>query len=319
MFRLTGITPDISILLLYVFYQKVYYATHDQSFPSESEERAAYWVGFGEHVGDALTHKLLDAETNKVIYRSAVCPADARNPNKRSAPDGGESDPVKSLNPTVFVQTRQDDDPSVYKPMPDFDPDSLIGRTFLLPLDENGERNRATVTKKVVEQLETDEINLPQKINYLLDIGQGRSEQLVSYNQLLEHIERLEQVADGVFRFREITGHQGSLKPTDDGYKGSTYNVEVEWETGEKTYEPLATIAADDPVTCAVYAKKNHLLNKPGWKRFRSLARRHKVLARQINQAKLHQARNAPVYMFGYRVPRNYTEALQLDKSNGNS
>ncbi|KAL7571369.1 hypothetical protein ACA910_007681 [Epithemia clementina (nom. ined.)] len=319
MFHLTGITPDISILLLYVFYQKVYYATHDQSFPSESEERAAYWVGFGEHVGDALTHKLLDAETNKVIYRSAVRPADARNPNKHSAPDGGELDPVKSPNPTVFVRTRQDDDPSVYKPMSDFDPDNLIGRTFLLPLDENGERNRATVTKKVVEQLEADEINLPQKINYLLDIGQGRSEQLVSYNQLLEHIERSEQEADGVFRFREITGHQGPLKPTDDGYRGSTYNVEVEWETGEKTYEPLATIAADDPVTCAVYAKKNHLLNKPGWKRFRSLARRQKVLAHQINQAKLRQARNAPVYMFGYRVPRNYTEALQLDKSNGNS
>ena len=56
---LYGVSPDISILLLYTFYQPVFYATHIQSYPSASEERAARWVGFGEHVGDALTHKPL--------------------------------------------------------------------------------------------------------------------------------------------------------------------------------------------------------------------------------------------------------------------
>ena len=71
---LYGITPDISIMLLYTFYQPVFYATHDQHFPSESEERAAFWVGFGEHCGDAMTHKLLDKITQKIIYRSAVRP-----------------------------------------------------------------------------------------------------------------------------------------------------------------------------------------------------------------------------------------------------
>ena len=68
------ITPDISIMLLYTFYQPVFYATHDQHFPSESEERAADWVGFGEHCGDAMTHKLLDKITQKIIHRSAVRP-----------------------------------------------------------------------------------------------------------------------------------------------------------------------------------------------------------------------------------------------------
>ena len=33
-----GTTPDISIMILYTFYQPVFYATHDQHFPSESEE-----------------------------------------------------------------------------------------------------------------------------------------------------------------------------------------------------------------------------------------------------------------------------------------
>ena len=53
-----GITPDISIIMMHTFYQSVYYASHNQSFPSTSEEKHA-WVGFGKHVSDAITHKFL--------------------------------------------------------------------------------------------------------------------------------------------------------------------------------------------------------------------------------------------------------------------
>ena len=88
---LYGITPDISITLLHTFYQPVFYATHDQHFPSESEERAAFWVGFGEHCGDAMTHKLLDKITQKIVYRSAVRPIAKSTPNHRLDIDGGES------------------------------------------------------------------------------------------------------------------------------------------------------------------------------------------------------------------------------------
>ena len=62
---LYGVSPDISIILLYTLYQPVFYATHNQSYPSVSEERAACWAGFSEHVGDALTHKPLDDDTKK--------------------------------------------------------------------------------------------------------------------------------------------------------------------------------------------------------------------------------------------------------------
>ena len=78
---LTGITPDISIIFLFTFYQPVFYATSDQNFPSESEERAGYWVGFGEHCGDAMTHIILDHETQKIIYRSAAKPKKSSTPN----------------------------------------------------------------------------------------------------------------------------------------------------------------------------------------------------------------------------------------------
>ena len=50
LFALTSITPDISIILLFTFYQPVFYASYDQNSPSESEERAGYWVGLGNIV-----------------------------------------------------------------------------------------------------------------------------------------------------------------------------------------------------------------------------------------------------------------------------
>ena len=68
----------------------MFYATYDQHFPSESEERAGYWVGFGEHCGDAMTHKILDQDTQIIIYRSAVRPKKSSTPNHRLAPHGGE-------------------------------------------------------------------------------------------------------------------------------------------------------------------------------------------------------------------------------------
>ena len=86
LFPLTGITPDISIILLFTFYQPVFYATYDQNFPSVSEERAGYLVGFGEHCGDVMNHKILDHDTQKIIDRSAVRPKKSSTPNHRLAP-----------------------------------------------------------------------------------------------------------------------------------------------------------------------------------------------------------------------------------------
>ena len=75
-----------------------------------------------------------------------------------------------------------------------------------------------------------------------------------------------------------ITGHQGLLNKGCAGYNGSKFNLLVEWETGESMYGPLDVIAADDPVTCAIYAKEKGLLNEPRWRRFKSIARRENRL-----------------------------------------
>ena len=94
-------------------------------------------LAFGEHVGDALTHKRLD-DTKKILYRVAVRPSDSTHPNRRLVPDGGESS--QTPKPIIFVRSRQDDSQSATKLMAEYNPDDLIGRTFLLPKNEQEEQ-----------------------------------------------------------------------------------------------------------------------------------------------------------------------------------
>ena len=176
---LTGIIPYISIILLFTFYQPVFYATYDQHFPSESEERAGYWVGFGEHCGDAMNHKIIDDDTQKFIYRKVLL--DPRclplqiiglhhmegrflhlltllKINVSESPVGSpEVSSQHQKAPTVFIRSTDEENPSGCKPMPTFDNSDLIGRTFLHPPEENGERHRGKVTRQIVEII--DQLN----------------------------------------------------------------------------------------------------------------------------------------------------------------
>ena len=182
-----------------------------QHFPSASEEQASFWVGFGEHCGDAMPHKLFDKHTQKITYRSAGRPIATANPNHRLDIDGGESGASTGSSegsniqipkvPTVLIRSRQDGaDPSIVKPMPEFDPNDLIGRRFLLPPQENGERLRAQVTKKAVEEIEAEDGNRIANINFILNIGEGKVEELITYNQLLDHLEQAEDKDNSIYQ-----------------------------------------------------------------------------------------------------------------------
>jgi hypothetical protein len=95
--------------------------------------------------------------------------------------------------------------------------------------------------------------------------------------------------------------------------------VLVAWEDGSQTFEPLKTMATDNPAVCAVYAEHANLLDTEGWKQFRRLAKRSQVLTRQLHHAKLASYRTAPLFKFGYQVPRHHKEAITLDERNGNT
>ena len=183
-----------------------------------------------------------------------------------------------------------------------------------MPPEENGERHRANVTRKVVEIIDHENDHRIENINLNLDIANGKVEELISYNQLLEHPETAQDIDFAMNQ--ELLSSEPSLdtkvlwkQQIQIGRAGNTM-FQVEWETGEAAFEPLSVIAADDLVTCAAYAKQHDLLALEGWHRFRSLAKKDEVPTRAIKQSKIRQVRRSQTYMFGYLIPRNYMEAM---------
>ena len=78
-------------------------------------------------------------------------------------------------------------------------------------------------------------------------------------------------------------------------------------------------MAQNSPVECAKYAKDNGLLDVPGWKRFKKIAKKEKKLIRALNKSKLRHVRRSAMFKFGYQVPRDYPEAVEIDQKNGNT
>ena len=108
----------------------------------------------------------------------------------------------------------------------------------------------------------------PDHIKFVCSVNDDMYEEILTYNEILEYITKnKEQEEDQaiVWKFECIAGHQGPLNKGDPRYNGSKFNVQVEWETGESTYEALDVISADDPITCAIYANEKGLLNEPKW------------------------------------------------------
>ena len=85
---------------------------------------------------------------------------------------------------------------------------------------------------------------------------------------------------------------------------------------GENTIEPISITAKDDPITRAIYAKANGLLDTDGWKQFRRYARRDKKFKRMINQVKMKSFNSATKYKHGVEIPKNYKDAVRLDGVN---
>ena len=309
----------------------------DLNFPSSSNEKKGYWVGFADNQGDSLTWRILTEDTQKIIIRSGVRSALRTKTNQRLASSSGEGttlpfpipypkqssnslplDPLDASTPNFeqFVKSQSGEDEDHPIPMANIDIPNLLGRSFLLPPEDNGERHIAKI-------IDIDDHEQPlEDIKFKLKINKDRTEEIMSYNQLMDYIQKgtdAEEDPDSLFKFRDIIAHQGPLESTDPNHKGSKYNVMVEWESGEVTYEPLTLISKDDPITCAVYAKKHDLLDTTGWKHLKRYAKTSKRLIRAVKQSRIRQVRASARYQHGFQVPKDYNDAMRLDKENGNT
>ena len=320
------------------FYEPVYYridsSEPDLNFPSSSNEKKGYRVGFADNEGDLLTWRILTEDTQKSIIRSGIRSALQTTTNQRLASPSGEGttlpfpipyplqstnslplDPLDESTPNfeqfVNSQLGEDEDNPIH--MANIDIPNLLGRSFLLPPEDNGECHMA----KIIDN--NDHGQPLEDIKFKLKINKDQAEEIMSYNQLMYYIQKgtdAEEDPDSLFKFREIVAHQGPLESTDPDHKGSKYNVMVEWESGEVTYEPLRLISKDDPNTCAVYAKKHDLLDTTGWKHLKRYAKTSKRLIRAVKQSRIRQVRASARYQHGFQVLKDYNDAIRLDKEN---
>ena len=125
------------------------------------------------------------------------------SPNLRLDPPKGE-DQTQDLTSDVFVYGRPNPDESDNIPlMSIINFDGLWGRTFLLPMDENGERKRATISEHV-NDLCQEQVSREDQLRFKLKIDRGQLDDLILYKQPMEYLEDKTDTGpleDGIYRF----------------------------------------------------------------------------------------------------------------------
>ena len=310
----TGQQPDISALLAFYWYEPVYFKDPNKHFPSQSNESAGRIVGIATHQGDSLTFLVMDDTTLQVMARSELRSAlDPLNPNLRANPNAPTGIPILRNSTDL---TNIPIDPTLLK-LPSFSPDELLGKTFTRTY-EPGDSYKATVIKRINDAHATNQ----HDVKFLLDIGDGAFDELISYHALSQLITDHQALqahdTDHPWTFTSILEHQGPLLPSNTNYKGSAYNLLVKWDDDSETYEPFDLIYQDDPVTLSLYAQEHDLLDTPGWKRLKRFLPTNPTSI-SIHTTITHRPQQDPTYQFGIEVPRTVKQAYALDLKNNNS
>ena len=95
--------------------------------------------------------------------------------------------------------------------------DDPLARTLLLPMDENGERKRATISDHV-HTLDQAQVSREDKLRFKLKADGEQLDDLISCNQLMEYLEDYfdtVQHEDGLYKFKSIKDHRGPYTSTD--------------------------------------------------------------------------------------------------------
>ena len=173
-------------MLHFSFYEPVYCridsSEPDLNFPSSSSE-----------------------DTQKIIIRSGVRSALRTTTNQRLASPSGEGttlpfpspypqqsknslplDPLDASTPNFeqFVKSQSGEDEDNPIPMANIDIPNLLGRSFLLPSEDNGERRMT----KIIDI--DDHGQTLEDIKFKLKINKDQADEIMSYNQLMDYIQK---------------------------------------------------------------------------------------------------------------------------------
>ena len=312
---LSGQTPDISNLLQFHFWEPCYiksYGEKGQKFPSNSTEILVYFCGYSEHVGSYYTYKVFNPLTRRVLYRSQlkkIVDEGDKNRSLRTPKGSPDDDDV----PQVITSPEAHERRTI-----GFDPASWIGREFLTPISADGTRTRGTITECMDNFTEALTKDLGQ-LRFKAKIGEDDIEKLVEYSDMCEFIEDSGKNEDGTWNFNKILEHR-TKRGKGRSKKNKTYEVLVEWVSGERSWEPIKTIYHADKHYLAEYAEDNNLIDEWDSKtiKIKQAVKVNRKTFAMIADSKLRANVGGPVFMYGEQVPRNHKEAMELDKKNKN-
>ena len=250
-----GSTSDISVLLQFRYYQPVYYARNDASFPSDPTERLGRFIGVADHVGHGMTFWVLSEygiPVARSVVRSAIGPErnlrlDTVHQDDDSSDDEHEPEALefqkrfhKALldeDNNVHAQTRDhiwlrsetegNEQPTILKI------DDIVGRTFITDPDDEGEQGRA----KIIEAHPTGDTT-PDGVNAIIRFkckyGEKHFDEVMSYNKMLEWCDR-DLDKDDMYRIDGIMDHRKKKNPTTKG----AWEVLVQWSSGARSWNCL--------------------------------------------------------------------------------
>jgi hypothetical protein len=152
-----------------------------------------------------MTYKILTDDTRWIIHHSNI--RSVANPNARNlrldllndkppevilslckaspASDHGEDSSLHSMEPTDENPER----PSTGDDMVIVDPQELLGHTFLMDTQEDGQRFRA----RIVECISNHESNVRHSddhVKFRISANEDEYEEIITYNELMDFIEK---------------------------------------------------------------------------------------------------------------------------------
>src|SRR6056300_2119734 len=274
------------------------------------------------------TKKILDAKSSHVSWAKEEIPQ-----SKVFDYENEEEDFLRNFNMSISPDDIQIEDETSKERGDHLDAPNYVGMQVGLPRGAEGELEPATVRRRI-----EDSEGRPSGVarsnplidtrRYEVEYEDGNTE-VLSANLLAENI--LQQVDEHGHKHRlmeEISGHRKSddAVTKDEGWietpngtkrrrrttKG--WQIFVTWKDGSSNYVPLKDMKESFPVELAMYAKEKGIDDEPAFAWWVD----HVLKKQKAFIGKVKSKYWERTHKYGIRIPKSISEALKIDKENGN-
>ena len=208
-----GTEMDVSPCLDFHFWQEVFVEV------PRGGEQLAHWCRPSHKQGDFLTYFVLLDDTMQLVTCSNIHPA--KHPlflNRLQHPTPADGDTSVPVTKAVLSSIQDYYEEPVELPV--FSPEELLGMTVLCEIDDE------VLWVKVVRKVIDHDSENHQQIKFLLALGDGELEEIISYNKLSNLVTESKAAKESghsdIVTYSGIIDHQGPLKQHDPKPCGSS-------------------------------------------------------------------------------------------------